>query len=303
MNDNNKIKVSIQCLVYNHEPYIRQCLDGIVMQKTNFRYEAIIHDDASTDGSTAIIREYAEKYPDIIKPIIEKENLYSKGPWQLFKKMKLHSYGMYIALCEGDDYWIDPWKLQKQVDVLEKNKNVTMVYTGFNLCGDVTEGDRRFYSENQTKFSKNGDMLPELFGRNFIQTVTVCYRKSSLERSLYESSPSFLDYSLFLALAANGPFIYLNDKTACYRINPAGMVRGSTNKLKVRIRMIKQFYASRYLDGSIPRRKDANDSIILKYISSKTSFNRKLPMRYWLPSFYYNFTFLAKDLVKKILGI
>lgn len=72
------LMVSIHCLVYNHEPYIRQCLEGFVMQKTNFRFEAIIHDDASTDGTVAIIREYAEKYPDIIKPIYETENQWSK---------------------------------------------------------------------------------------------------------------------------------------------------------------------------------------------------------------------------------
>ena len=112
MNDDN-ILVSIQCLVYNHEPYLRQCLDGFVMQKTNFRFEAIVHDDASTDGSAAIIREYSEKYPDIIKPIYEAENQYSKhgGFSALFDILNSACKGKYIAMCEGDDYWIDPMKL------------------------------------------------------------------------------------------------------------------------------------------------------------------------------------------------
>ena len=79
--------VSIQCLVYNHEPYLRQCLDAFVMQKTNFKFEAIVHDDVSTDGSAAIIREYAEKYPDIIKPIFETENQYSKHDGSLERIM------------------------------------------------------------------------------------------------------------------------------------------------------------------------------------------------------------------------
>lgn len=78
MENNNPILVSIHCLVYNHEPYIRQCLEGFIIQKTDFRFEAIVHDDASTDDSVAIIHEYAEKYPDIIKPIYEIENQYSK---------------------------------------------------------------------------------------------------------------------------------------------------------------------------------------------------------------------------------
>lgn len=110
------IMVSIRCTVYNHEPYLRDCLEGFIMQKTNFRIEAIVHDDASTDGSATIIKEYAEKYPDIIKPIYEVENQYSKHNGSLERIMNEACKGKYIAFCEGDDYWIDPLKLQKQVD-------------------------------------------------------------------------------------------------------------------------------------------------------------------------------------------
>ena len=120
--------LTIRCLVYNHEPYLRQCLDGFVMQKTNFPFEAIVHDDASTDGSAAIIREYAEKYPDIIKPIYETENLFSKGGNSLAKVMNdaTHPNSRYIAVCEGDDYWTDPNKLQLQVDFLESHPDYYM---------------------------------------------------------------------------------------------------------------------------------------------------------------------------------
>lgn len=91
MRENEPLMVTILCLVYNHESYIRQCLEGFVMQKTNFRFEAIVHDDASTDGTAAIIREYAEKYPDIIKPIFETENQYSKGDGSLGRIMTAHT--------------------------------------------------------------------------------------------------------------------------------------------------------------------------------------------------------------------
>lgn len=128
-----KIIVSIQCLVYNHEPYLRKCLDGFVMQKTNFKFEAIVHDDCSTDKSCAIIREYAEKYPDIIKPIYEKENQYSKHDGSLNRIMDNASIGKYVAICEGDDYWIDPLKLQKQVDFLESHPDFDMVRTDSNV--------------------------------------------------------------------------------------------------------------------------------------------------------------------------
>lgn len=129
----SKIIVSIQCLVYNHEPYLRKCLDGFVMQKTNFKFEAIVHDDCSTDKSCAIIREYAEKYPDIIKPIYEKENQYSKHDVSLNRIMDNASIGKYVAICEGDDYWIDPLKLQKQVDFLESHPDFDMVRTDSNV--------------------------------------------------------------------------------------------------------------------------------------------------------------------------
>lgn len=125
--------VTIRCLVYNHEPYLRQCLDGFVMQKTNFPFEAIVHDDASTDRSAEIIREYAEKYPDIIKPIFETENQYSKRNGSIRRIMNEHTRGKYVALCEGDDYWIDPYKLQKQVDFLETHPDYGLVYTDVNF--------------------------------------------------------------------------------------------------------------------------------------------------------------------------
>ena len=131
MSINKSPLVSIKCTVYNHEPYLRQCLDGFVMQKTNFPFEAIVHDDASTDGSAAIIREYAEKYPDIIKPIYETENQYSKKDDSLGRIMNaaIHPDAKYIALCEGDDYWIDPLKLQKQIDFLEAQADYGLAYS------------------------------------------------------------------------------------------------------------------------------------------------------------------------------
>ena len=116
--------VAIRCITYNHEPYIRDALNGFVMQKTNFPFVAIVHDDASTDGTAEIIREYAAKYPNIIKPIFETENQYSKHDGSISRIMaeaQERSGAKYIAMCEGDDYWTDPNKLQKQVDFLESH--------------------------------------------------------------------------------------------------------------------------------------------------------------------------------------
>ena len=123
--------VAIWCLVYNHEPYLRDCFEGFVMQKTNFRFVAIVHDDVSTDKSADIIREYAEKYPDIIKPIFETENQWSKHDGSLDRIMSdaiAATGAKYIAMCEGDDYWTDPYKLQKQVDFMEGHPDYLMCF-------------------------------------------------------------------------------------------------------------------------------------------------------------------------------
>lgn len=127
--DNCPVMVSVKCLAYNQEKYIRQALDGFLMQKTNFKYEVIVHDDASTDSTAAIITEYAEKYPDIIKPLLEKENLFSKPDGDHINQTILPALrGKYIALCEGDDYWTDPDKLQKQVDFMESHPDFTFCF-------------------------------------------------------------------------------------------------------------------------------------------------------------------------------
>ena len=122
----DEIKVSILCLTYNHEKYIQNALEGFVMQKTNFKFEVLVHDDASTDKTADIVREYEAKYPDIIKPLYQAENQYSKG----VKISKVYQYprarGKYLAWCEGDDCWTDPLKLQKQIDFLDNHSDYSM---------------------------------------------------------------------------------------------------------------------------------------------------------------------------------
>ena len=122
-----EISVSILCLAYNHEKYIEECLNSLLSQKCNFNYEILINDDASTDKTASIIKKYENKYPDIIKPIYQQENLYSKGTLALDAILMSKAKGKYIALCECDDKWIDENKLQLQYDALEQNVNC-------NLC-------------------------------------------------------------------------------------------------------------------------------------------------------------------------
>ena len=135
--------VSVRCVTYNHEPYIAQALDGFLMQKTNFPFEVIVHDDASTDRTAEIIREYEARFPKIIKPIYETENQYSKHDGSLRRIMDAACKGKYIAFCEGDDYWIDENKLQMQVDFLEKHDDYSTYYS--NVEGIDKDGNPLYY--------------------------------------------------------------------------------------------------------------------------------------------------------------
>lgn len=132
----NPIMVSIVCNTYNHEKYIRDALEGFVNQKTDFNYEILVYDDASTDNTAEIIKEYEEKYPELISPVYQKVNQYSRG-LRPSKQNRERAVGKYIALCEGDDYWIDEYKLQKQVDYMESHPECTFCFTnGFVRYGD-----------------------------------------------------------------------------------------------------------------------------------------------------------------------
>lgn len=130
--------VTIHCLTFNQEAFIADCLEGFIRQRTSFDFEAIVHDDASTDGTADIIRRYAEKYPEVIKPICETENQYHKWNNSILHIMEtLPRNGKYIAICEGDDYWTDPLKLQRQVDFLETHPDYGMCFTqALSIQGD-----------------------------------------------------------------------------------------------------------------------------------------------------------------------
>ena len=214
--DERPVMVTIRCITYNHERYIRQCLDGFVMQKTNYRYEIVIHDDASTDRTADIIREYVNKYPGLFIPIFEEENQYNNWDF-VVEQINANIHGKYIALCEGDDYWIDPLKLQKQVDFLEKNPNTSMVYTSFKTVDESNKEIRRPRYDSYIKRSFSGNMLPELFYSNYILTLTTMIRREVLFSDLYRNSPQKYDYTIFLASSFMGDGYFIPEVTGCYR--------------------------------------------------------------------------------------
>ena len=228
----SKPLVAIQCLVYNHGPYLRDCLNGFVSQQTSFPFVAIVHDDASTDNSVAIIKEFAEKYPDIIIPIYEKENLYRKPNGILMKTVHAaldKTESKYIAICEGDDYWTDSLKLQKQIDILESNSDLIACVT--NTCtvdnkGNLLEAKK----ENVVQGNKEG-----VYGiYDFFQmpqhqypTATIVYRaihQNEIRTKFRHTENPFLgDWTLWIILHTYGKFYYLDEVTAAYRTNPTSL--------------------------------------------------------------------------------
>ncbi|NOJ75676.1 glycosyltransferase [Empedobacter stercoris] len=219
----NNIEVSISCITYNHAPYIRQCLDGFLMQQCNFDFEILIHDDASTDGTQEIIREYQEKYPDIIKPLIQKENQWSKGIRSMNATFNFpRAQGKYIALCEGDDYWTDPLKLQKQVSFLERNKNYAMVFHNALVKNETINENSVFNS------IKVGDVTGgEILSKWIVPTASVVFKKDVIEKS--KKLPSsrdiiFGDIMLFLAAVECGKVYFISDECwSVYRKHTGGV--------------------------------------------------------------------------------
>jgi glycosyltransferase involved in cell wall biosynthesis len=180
--------VAIHCLVYNHAPYLRDCLDGFVMQQTNFPFVAVVHDDASTDNSAAIIREYEQKYPHIFKPIYEIESIYKKGGFGAIDNVMLHAINAtnakYVAMCEGDDYWTDPLKLQKQVDFMEANPEYVLCCHRYKIYNQNDGTWDKDYVHQLFEISPNGFSFSnqENFKVWITKTLTLLIRQDALRK-------------------------------------------------------------------------------------------------------------------------
>ena len=200
--------VVIRCTTYNHEAYIRDALDGFVMQQTNFPFVAVVHDDASTDNTAAIIREYASRYPEVILPIYETENQYSKHDGSLRRIMNnacTATGAKYIALCEGDDYWTDPSKLQKQVDFLEAHPEYSLCFHNAIVHYENKNIDDHLFADLQTReYSEK-----EIADGWITATASFLFRQSVYHSKYYTEytrSDKFIvgDYPLMMSLLGEG---------------------------------------------------------------------------------------------------
>lgn len=264
--------VVIHSLTFNHEPYLRKALDGFVMQQTKFPFVAVVHDDASTDKTAQILREYAERFPEIILPIFEEENQWSKkGALDEIKKAYIEATGAkYVATCEGDDCWIDPYKLQKQVEILEKDSSVSLIHTGFNVINNDNLELKSPKYESFNKIGRSGFVLEELLRRNYILTCTVMVRKDIFNSYFYINSPSKMDYLTFLTAAIEGNIYYLPDKTSQYRVSEQGQMLSNANGVAIKFSMIYRYFLDQYLKNKISFKGFKNNFKVKQVIVANT---------------------------------
>lgn len=222
------IKVTVCAITYNHEKYIRQALESFVSQKTNFRYEVIVHDDASTDSTPEIIREFQEKYPDIIKPIYQKENQYSKKIPIILNHIFPRVNGKYIAFCECDDYWTDEYKLQEQYDIMEKNTNVSLCTHKVQCVNEDGTYNKKTFPSSTLNINTGVIYSSELADTIFLKsgypfhTCSYFLKKSLLDGEVYRNLKMNGDEKTILSALNDGDLYYINKPMSCRRLMAVG---------------------------------------------------------------------------------
>ena len=217
--------VSIDCIAYNHEDYVSAALDGFLIQKTNFPFEILIHDDASTDKTAAIIKDYEKKYPLIVKPIYQSENQWSKGGGSISAKFNYPRVtGKYIALCEGDDYWIDENKLQKQVDFLESHPDYSAC---FHRAQVLSEGE---LSDSVYRHLREGEYDANAILKHWtVPTASFVFRAEFKDKIPIDADFMYGDIVLFETVAHYGKLYCLSDTMSVYRRVESG-ITGTQHK-------------------------------------------------------------------------
>jgi len=264
--------VSICCITYNHELFIRQCLDGLIAQQTDFPFEILVHDDASTDRTQDIIKEYEAKYPEVIKPVLQTQNQYSKG----VRGINLHfnfprAKGQYIALCEGDDYWTDPRKLQRQIDFLEHHADYVLTCGGFTKVHDgvgesvMVSGlvSKDLEDEKGFKFT-----LEDLSKRWITKTLTCVFRNDSDLFNQLLNYTYIRDIHLFYHMLKEGPGYYFKQLFGVYNIHGGGIFSSTaaTDRFNTHCLIYRELYEV--------NRDEFSRQMYFKVLLDIISFNR-----------------------------
>ncbi len=212
--------VSILCFAYNHAEFIAQCLDGFLLQETTFPVEIIVHDDASTDGTQGIIESYHQAYPQLIRIVLQKENIYRKCRHRMLDICMEAASGEYMAICEGDDYWTSPSKLEKQARILQQDSSISLV---FHNCWVRYVDSTKDYLMNQN-LGKDRFTIDDVLSMDwFIATASI------MIRTIHLSIPECLRFShggdiiMHMMAALNGEIRYLDEVGGVYRRHSGGV--------------------------------------------------------------------------------
>lgn len=312
-------KLSICVVTYNHAPYITRALDGFLMQKTDFPFRVIVGDDASTDGTTDIIRRYAEQHPDIIKPIFHPENI---GAFDNSMSVYRAAQTPYVALCDGDDYWTDPDKLQMQVDFLDSHPDFSLCFHPVAVRHEGESLPDSRIPPDGFRFPKKGLGLKDLLESNFIQTNSVVYRWR-FNRDPLSLIPDGIapgDWFIHLLHAETGKIGFIDRTMAVYRRHATGIWTGAGVSdewfCKYGIPHIKFFEAvERQFGGAYPREKqELVNSVYLAaenmknetvreelFTRDKNAYSRAAAFFGFLPRVrYFRSTFLSKITLGKL---
>ena len=325
--------VTTLCMTYNHVSFIQDTLHGFLLQRTNFPTVYCIVDDASTDGTTDFLKKWAlynlctngendiwqekeygkyaigalkNKPLSLFVILFLNENHFKKG-WGI-RKIEYFSNWLkkskYCAFCEGDDYWIDPDKLTKQVSLLENNSNIMLVYSSFRTVDE--NGDYIFRSmyEDFKKKSRSGEILHLLLSGNYIMTLTVCMRSFLLEKRLFLDCPTIMDWSYFCVAAMYGDAYYCSEEFGCYRKVETSFTNSAPDIVGKKGNLIKKYYSEQYLKKRYKTVTLRQHRKILYSIANTCIVDRNWSiLRETIRNPYFLFVFIVefmKHLVKKL---
>lgn len=222
------IEVSVLCATFNQEKYIRRCLGSLVSQKTTFKYEILVHDDASVDGTRTIVREFAQKYPEIVRPFYQEQNQFSRGK-RITKEYQFpRAKGRYIAFCEGDDFWIDSEKLQKQYDALTLHPQCSACVAKTKCCNEDESDNERVIPDKRINLATGTvpaeDACALIYGGYAFQTSSFFLRREVLQYAFSMKCLQTIngDEAYLMAAVCLGDVYYIEHPMSMYRLSAKG---------------------------------------------------------------------------------
>lgn len=299
---NSFYKVCVYCATYNHSLFITETMNGFCLQQTDFPFICTIIDDASTDSETEVICQYLHDYFEpplnteetddyhlivaqhyknrncFFAVLLLKYNHFSIEKSRLPYISRWQENAGYVAMCEGDDYWTDPHKLQRQVDALEAAPNAFMAYTGFRIVDNEGKTFKSPMIESYPLRSHSGNNLPTLLRNgNYVMTLTTMYRSEVFNSLAYLDCPHQLDLGFTLAAALMGDFIWMPEVTASYRSLPTGLIRSKPLVVRQRLREIYHYYALLIVAGKC-KKMSFYEMVKVRHLILMRSFKKKDPV-------------------------